>query len=586
MRFIFLLLCFFILNLSSAQLLTRYETSGGTETFTYEEGIAFCKKLSDSSPYLKLFEYGKTDAGFPLHALVFDASKNFDPLTEKEVVLINNAIHPGEPDGVEASLMMLRDLAANDTLRLKFSAVRLVVIPFYNIGGALNRNSHSRANQVGPEAYGFRGNAKNYDLNRDFIKADAKNTFALYQIFHTWKPHVFMDTHVSNGADYQYTMTLIHSQNEKYEAQTARFIEQFFIPALYSEMDRSGFEMTPYVNVHGTVPDSGFTAFMETPRYSNGYTSLWDCISLVSETHMLKPFDQRVKATYTLIDKVMTLTASMHPSRSIAKDKEMRKMMVGKVPQLITVEWQRVNYSPNIKGSPFQFPDSILFKGYQAGYKKSEVSGLPRLYYDRTKPFEKRIPYHDKFQAKTVLKSVKAYYLPRQWQEVADRLRANQVELVELQKDSLVVAEVMRIDSFGTSQEAYEGHYLHSGTKVISFQDSVLLKKGSYLIYPNEDNLKFLTHVLEPSAPDSYFNWNFFDPILQQKEWFSAYVFEDIAADLLKKDPELRRLFERVKKNNPDFAASSFDQLYFIYQRSPYYEKSHLRYPVLRIGSY
>ena len=71
---------------------------------------------------------------------------------------------------------------------------------------ALNRNSTTRTNQNGPESYGFRGNARNYDLNRDFIKSDTKNAKTFAQIFHLVQPDVFIDNHVSNGADYQYIL--------------------------------------------------------------------------------------------------------------------------------------------------------------------------------------------------------------------------------------------------------------------------------------------------------------------------------------------------------------------------------------------
>lgn len=579
----FLFALFLLSGLASqAQpILTAYETSGGKESFTYEAGIRYCQQLDSLSPYVKLFSYGSSDAGRPIHVLVYDASQDFNPTTDKEVILINNAIHPGEPDGVEASLMLLRDLSLDSSRRKRWSNVRLIVIPFYNIGGALNRNSHSRANQVGPEAYGFRGNAKNLDLNRDFIKADAQNTFAFYTIFHTWKPHVFMDTHVSNGADYQYTMTLIHSQNEKYGPQMDRLIENFFIPNLYNGMYKRGMEMVPYVNVHGVAPDSGIHAFFETPRYSNGYVAMWDCISLVSETHMLKPFDQRVKATYALLEELIQTTSTMHPSRAKEKEKQGRALALKRGRFLQTVKWKPMQYTPHFPSSPFAHPDSLLFKGYEAGYKKSEVSGLPRLYYDRSKPFQKKIAYHDKFVPDLMVRVPKAYYVPAQWTAVTERLKANGIALHQLEKDSLVVTEVYYIDSFGTSTEAYESHYVHSGTKVSAYPDSVTLHAGDYLVYVEAENLNFLVNVLEPIAPDSYFNWNFFDGILQQKEWFSAYVFEDIAAQMLQEDPELKKRFERIKNNNPDFANSSFEQLYFIYRNSPYYERTHRRYPVI-----
>ncbi|HCS21530.1 MAG TPA: hypothetical protein DIW47_13385 [Bacteroidetes bacterium] len=560
-------------NLAGQELLTECERSEGTCTFTYEAGIRFCEQIDSLSPYISLFAYGNTDAGEPLHLLVFDADKNFAPETTKEVLLINNAIHPGEPDGVEASLMIMRDLAKNEGLRKKYAGVRILVIPFYNIDGAMNRSAFSRANQLGPEEYGFRGSGKNLDLNRDFIKADALNTFAFYQIFHTWNPHVFVDTHVSNGADYPYTMTLIHSQEEKYGDHCASLLKTRLLPELFIRMKTRGEEMAPYVNVHGQSPDSGFTAFLETPRFSNGYTSLFDCISFVSETHMLKPYAKRVSATRLFLEELILLTQEVNPSLSINKDRLARAAYASRGHSYaIPYAWESSGIC-----------DSLRFKGYAAEYKPSEVSEQPRLFYNRSKPFEKNIPFCDDFKVIASGQSVRAYVIPQAWQEVVERLAANGVKVETLEGNDTFQVMEARILSFETMKFPYEGHYVHSQTKVRWSTQSRLFRKGDYLIIPDAKTEAFLANVLQPEAPDSYFNWNFFDAILQQKEWFSDYVFEDIAAEMLRNDPELKARLEDKKAADPHFAASAFEQLYFVYRNSPYFEESFKRYPVYLI---
>ena len=76
--------------------------------------------------------------------------------------------------------------------------------------------------------------------------------------------------------------------------------------------------------------------------------------------------------------------------------------------------------------------------------------------------------------------------------------------------------------------------------------------------------------------------WNFFDAILQQKEGYSDYRWEDLAAEVLRKDPVLRAKLEEKKAGDPKFAANGPAQLDFIYKNSPYYEPGHNRYPVYR----
>jgi len=152
---------------------------------------------------------------------------------DKRVLLINNGIHPGEPEGIDASMMLARDLLKGNKIPAN---VVICIIPLYNIDGSHNRTSTSRANQNGPLAYGFRGNSRNLDLNRDFIKTDSKNSASFQQIFNTWNPEVFVDTHTSNGSDYQYTMTLIPTQKDKLNQVLSTYLTGQMVPSLYKEM--------------------------------------------------------------------------------------------------------------------------------------------------------------------------------------------------------------------------------------------------------------------------------------------------------------------------------------------------------------
>src|SRR5690625_1758892 len=195
---------------------TEFERSEGNRTATYPEVIAYYENLASEYPSVKLMEMGQTDSGHPLHLALFSRSENFDLELLREshtTVMILNGIHPGESDGIDATMMLFRDLA-QDSIHLPRQTI-IATIPVYNVGGALNRNSTTRTNQNGPEEYGFRGNARNYDLNRDFIKADTHNARSFYEIFHYVRPDVFIDNHVSNGADYQYTLTHLFTQHNK-----------------------------------------------------------------------------------------------------------------------------------------------------------------------------------------------------------------------------------------------------------------------------------------------------------------------------------------------------------------------------------
>ena len=285
---------------------TIFETSKGKETATYQQTIDFYSILADSYPQISLIEIGMTDSGLPLHLVVYNSDNIFDfEKITKSTILINNGIHPGEPDGIDASMMLLRDIVQNEKIKNQFKDIVICIIPIYNVGGSLNRNSLSRVNQIGPESYGFRGNARNYDLNRDFIKNDTKNARSFAEIFHLIDPDVFIDNHVSNGADYQYTLTNLFTQHNKLGGELGVFLNQKMRPDIQKDLIKQGLIITPYVNVFNQKPEIGFSQFLDTPRYSTGYTTLFHTLGMMVETHMLKTFKDRVDATYSFMVSVL-----------------------------------------------------------------------------------------------------------------------------------------------------------------------------------------------------------------------------------------------------------------------------------------
>ncbi|HMI08010.1 MAG TPA: hypothetical protein VK528_10720, partial [Flavobacterium sp.] len=480
----------------------------------------------------------------------------------------NNGIHAGEPDGIDATMMYFRDLATGKLKAPKNTV--LVAIPVYNIGGALNRNSTSRVNQDGPEEYGFRGNGRNYDLNRDFIKSDARNTKSLVEIFHLTNPEIFIDNHVSDGADYQYTLTYIMTQPDKLGNPLGSFFRDEMLPKLISDLQQKKIEMTPYVNVWDGTPDKGFQQFFESPRYATGYTSLFNTIGFVVETHMLKKYDARVKATYDFMQETMEYTDKNFQKIKQLRLENSKQFAAGKsYPLKWEIDSSKVSQLP--------------FLGYEGGYKKSDVTTGNRLFYDRSKPYKKNIPYYDHYKSVTEITIPEAYIIPKAWWNVIDLLKANHVAFSQIRNDTLIEVESYRIEDYKTGTNAYEGHYLHKNTKVSAKIGKVHFSKGDYIFPTNQVAIKYLLETLEPEGIDSFFNWNFFDTVLQQKEGYSDYVFEDLAAKVLKENPTLKAGLEQKVKDDKIFAANTEAQLDWVYKHSVYYEKAHLQYPVYRL---
>lgn len=541
-------------------------------TATYGESIDFYKKIDQQYGQAKLLEVGSTDVGKPLHALVLSADKKFTPAAnqaaDRPVLFINNGIHAGEPCGVDASMLLVRDYLTKDSLNDLLSQITLVIIPFYNVGGGLNRGSHSRANQNGPQAYGFRGNAKNLDLNRDFIKCDSKNAAAFNRLFAAWQPDVFIDNHTTNGADYPYTITMIATQHNKLHPTLAKFQQETMLPDLYERMSKSPWEMTPYVYAQ-TTPDEGIAGFLDLPRYSSGYAALFHCYSFISEAHMFKPFKDRVLATHTFMD------ASIH--FIVEHKKEIRATRKAAIEASIKQDSFDLNWA--IADSKI---DSLNFKGYRAKKKPSDIHGKERLYYDHDDHFEQAIPFYNSYQATASAKRPTAYIVPQAYTEIIERLQWNGVNMEQIKEDKTLEVETYYIKDYKSRQRPYEGHFLHSEVQLESKVQSILFRKGDYIIYTNQAVNRYIIETLEPQGADSFFAWNFFDGILQQKEYFSSYVFEDRALEILKQNPKLKTQLELKKKEDSAFAENGYAQLTFIYKNSPHYEPTHNRYPVVR----
>lgn len=588
------LLLFSLFSLTSVAQNTQapYFLSNGNQTPEYTDVLKFYKSLADANTVLSSNAIvdmemipNSTDVGESI-ALVRISKGN----TEGKLnILINNGIHPGEPEGIDASMILAKniiDVASDKNILTqkhftqKYNEVAILndlldvaniyIIPIYNVDGSLRRNSTMRANQNGPEEYGFRANAKNLDLNRDFIKMDSRNAFAFVSIFQKAKPHLFIDTHTSNGADYQHTVTYIATQKNKLQKTISNYQYNSFIPQLNKSLKKYKFDPVPYVNAWSDIPDSGWAAFYESPRFATGYSTLFNTIGFTLETHMLKTYQQRVEGSYAFLLTCLDIAkrdAEKIKAAKIQADKEVLAQTE------FSLNWKldssKVNY--------------IEFKGYESGHKLSKVSDLPRLYYDRNKPFTKQVKHYEDYKATTIVNKPIAYLIPFAWKEVIDRLQMNNVKLTRVAKDTLLSLTVYYIDDYKTVAKPYEGHYLHSNIKLHSEFQNIKVNAGDYLVYTNQQNVRFVMETLEPQAIDSYFNWNFFDATLGQKEYFSDYVFEDTAAELLRKDPALKSKLEKRKQEDAAFAKSAEAQLDFVYRNSSYFENSYLRYPIYRL---
>ncbi|MEQ1666325.1 MAG: M14 family zinc carboxypeptidase, partial [Bdellovibrionales bacterium] len=389
---------------------------------SYAETIHEYDILSQKYSQAKLIEYGKSDGGQPIHFFIISPEKIFNADSLKKLgyttLFINNGIHPGEPDGIKATLQLSKELLDGSTILPK--KVIFCLIPIYNVDGALDTSHFFRSGQNGPEVVGFRGNARHLDLNRDFIKCDSENAKTFTKIYRDWDPDVFIDTHVSDGADYQYVMTLIDSQKDKLHPTVSKVMQEKVLPYLYKEMEKSGFPMTPYVNVWGESPDKGMTGFLESPRFASGYSALYNAFPFVTETHMLKPFAQRTESTYQFLKIAVRLCGDHGTEMREARKKA--NAFTANEQKEFALQWE-------IDSS---YVDSLYFLGYKSIIKKSAVTQRDILSFDQQQPYAKNVAYYNTYKSSLSIQKPTAYLIPQAWHEVIERLRLNQIEMQQL----------------------------------------------------------------------------------------------------------------------------------------------------------
>ncbi len=548
------------------------------QTPAYDEIIKTYQNLDKEYDNAKLTEVGETDIGKPLHLFIISSDKDFDPESvsnkEKRIIFINNGIHPGESCGIDACIQFSKDLLSGklDQKEILKKAV-ICIIPVYNIGGCLNRNSTSRQNQNGPELHGYRGNGKNLDLNRDFIKCDTKNAKSFVKTFHQWNPDVYIDTHSSNGADYQYILTLVNNQPDKLNHTLAKHLDNKMLPFMYNYLKKAGYEMTPYVETTNWSypPDSGIVAFFDNARYAIGFAGLFNTFGFFTETHMWKPYHQRVLSTYNFI-----IGMSKFVNKNANEIENIRKRADNEIinQEDFSIKWV---LDQNEK-------HSLLFKGYTAKQKVSDVTGFPRMYYDRNEPYEKEIDYFPSYKTEKSIKKPEYYIVPQAYNEVIERFELNNIQYQRLSKDTVIEVQVYYIEDYKT-RNAYENHYMHYDVKTRLETQKIQFYKGDYFVKLNQKGNKYIIETLEPESDDSFFAWNFFDGCLERKEWFSPYIFEKTAREIIEKHPEIKDALKKAIENDPKLAQNDYAQLAFIYEKGIKYNRMYGRYPVFRLNN-
>lgn len=560
--------------------LTRAERTGFKETENYEDTRAYARRLDAASPWIKLVSFGTSPQGRDLMLLVASKDGAFDPAaaraTGKPVVLVQNGIHSGEIEGKDASLMLLRDIAVTREKAALLDGAILLVMPLFNVDGYGGRfGPHTRINQNGPAESGWRTTAQNLNLNRDYMKADAPEMRAWLAVYDAWQPALLIDDHTTDGADFQYVIGYDMAMRDDAPAPIGAWARDVFLPYVTEHVERAGYPTSPYLDLRvPTDPAQGFLSDQNTARYSTGYTPLRNRPSLLVETHMLKPYEPRVRATYeTLVAALEVVGREAARLQEAIRDAEREASGIGR-----TAEGDSVTLRLRLADSLGTFH----YKGVEWRNELSEVSGAVRVVYG-TKPVELDVPYQETLVPTLKVRPPLGYLIPPEWSGIADRLRAHGIPVERLETPVRGTFEVIRISSVKWSEAPFEGRHLLVAGDARRALEPDSLPAGAFWVPLGNAYSRLTMQLLEPEGPDSFVAWGFFDAIFEDKEYAEDYVMETLARELLAKDPQLKEEFEAKVASDSAFRANPAARLEFFYRRTPWWDDRKDRYPVLRV---
>ena len=568
--------------------LTPAEQSCYATTPTYNETMQYLNRVAGAAPaQVKIETFGESGEGRDLSLVIVSRDGTFDPTAlhaqKRPIVLVQNSIHAGEMDGKDSCLALLRDMVITKTQAKLLDRAVFVFIPIYNADGHERRSPYNRINQLGPAEMGWRGNGTNLNLNRDYMKADAPETQAFLSMYTRWSPDLFVDDHVTDGADFQYDVTFSIDDGPSVPPATARWAREVANPSIARAVDSHPGHLasTQYIELlDENNLQKGLALYDDPPRFSTGYASLTGRPAMLVELHMLKSYQTRVTGNYwTLVgllelvnqqaDKLLALNA--------AADAATRALPGQPFP--LSSEWSG-------KTEPF------AFKGYQYTTEHSDISGRDWVQYTHT-PATLSVPVQVGYKPTDVITAPAAYLVPAQWKTVIDRLALHGAEITRTTAPYTAQVDTYHCTGMTWQDSPFEGHHptfngeSHSRPgkfgQCTPVHETRSFPTGSALVRTAQRMGPVAIEWLEPSAPDCALQWGFFDPIFEQKEYGEPYVVERLAREMEAADPALKAEFDAKVASDSTFAASPTARLDFFYQRSDFGKANHVGdYPVAR----
>jgi len=559
--------------------ITPAEENGLIATPNYDQTMAWLTRLVAAAPELKMVSIGKSLQGRDIQMIVASSDQAFTAAAMQEngkpLLIAHAGIHAGEIDGKDAGLMLLRDMTVAGKRKELLAGANFLFIPILNVDGHERISRFNRINQRGPAEMGWRTNARNQNLNRDFTKLDTAGVRALIEVFRQWKPDLYLDLHVTDGADYQYDITFGGNGLKGWSPGIGAWIEDTYRPAISQNLTDFGHEPGGLVFANNGIDmQDGILNWTGNPRFSSGYGDAIQLPAVLVENHSLKPYRRRVLGTYVLLAATLELLAKEQESLRAATSQDRRRRT-----DEVALGFSR---DKNV------LPDLVDFKGIVSERYSGEVSGVEVVRWTG-QSINQSVAQVLIEAPTTVVERPSAYIIPAAWSDVAARVAMHGATVEQLTVPLTTMAEVYRLPDAKIAEPSewtpnpFEGHIRIDPGQPVKLSIETTFPAGSFRVSTDQPLSDLIVLMLEPQSPDSFLQWGFFLEIFTRTEYAEAYVLEPLAQNMLAADAKLRARFEQKLADDKAFADSQYQRLMWFYEQTPFYDQTYLLYPVARI---
>ena len=562
--------------------LTRAERTQWKQTSDYDEMMRYCRSLEAGSRWLKLETIGRTGQGRDLPMLILSKDRAFTPdaarALGKPVVLIQNGIHAGEIEGRDASLMLLRDMAALHRYDALLDSVIVLVVPLFSTDAAERRSHWNRVNQNGPDEMGWRHTPIGLNLNRDYMKLDAPEMRALIgNVYTKWWPELLIDNHTTDGADFRYDVTYATNHGAGVQPSLDRWYTEAVEKGMVDRLAGRGHLVSTYFDFKtGNDPRGGIEYNNSLPRFSTGYPPLQSRAALLVETHMLKPYGARVKATYDLMLSMLEEIHD-HPRALLDAVRDAEAFVLARAREKDPAKRLIVlNTALSGKGAPF------AWKGVETKWEQSDITGSLVARYTNT-PWDTTVMlYRETIPQLSVRLPEGGYVVPQEFTDVLDRIALHGIRTRRLARAWTDTVEMTRITGRTIPAEPYEGRANVRVTAVSTERQFRSFRAGDVWVPLDQRGGALVANLLEAQAPDGFMAWGFFLTVFQKKEWGSDYVVEPMARAMMAHDPKLAADFRAKVQSDSMFAKDANARADWFFRRSPWRDPEQDLHPVAR----